>query len=164
MLPALSYFIYDTPIGKITLFAQKTTILGVHFGAVKKSNPQFPLMATEQETLLLQKAARQLQEYFTGTRTSFTLPLAPLGTPFQMQVWNTLLAIPYGETRSYKEIALAINKPSASRAVGMAIHKNPIPIIIPCHRVIGTNGSLVGFSAGLPIKEQLLKLEGHPER
>lgn len=159
--PTLSFFVYVTPIGKITIIADDISIVGIHFGDVRKSNSKILLLAREKETDLTEKAALELEEYFKGLRTSFTLPLAPRGTPFQMQVWNALLAIPYGETRSYKEIALAIKKPSASRAVGMAIHRNPIAILIPCHRVIGADGSLTGFAHGIPMKEKLLKLEGH---
>lgn len=102
---------------------------------------------------------KELSEYFSGRRREFAIPLAPAGTLFQKQVWEALQQIPYGETRSYKEIAEAIGNPKACRAVGMANNKNPIPIIIPCHRVLGSNGSMVGYAGGLAIKEQLLGLE-----
>ncbi len=159
--PTLSFFVYATPIGKITIIADDINIIRVHFGDERKSNPKNPLLVREKENSLTQKAILELEEYFAGLRTSFTLPLAPVGTPFQMQVWNALLKIPYSETRSYKEIALAIKKPSASRAVGMAIHRNPMAIFIPCHRVIGADGSLTGFAHGIPMKKKLLKIEGH---
>ena len=109
---------------------------------------------------LLDAAEAQLREYFAGTRRTFDLPLAPRGTAFQQRVWAALRAIPYGETRTYGELAAAIGSPSASRAVGMANHHNPIPIVIPCHRVIGANGTLTGYAGGLEIKRKLLALEG----
>lgn len=107
-----------------------------------------------------EEAVRELEQYFAGTRHEFTVPLAPEGTPFQREVWDELLRIPYGQTRSYAQVAQAIGRPSAMRAVGAANGSNPIPIIIPCHRVIGANGSLTGYGGGLPIKEKLLQLEG----
>ena len=102
----------------------------------------------------------QIDRYLSGERLVFQVPLDLQGTPFQIQVWEALSEIPYGETRSYGEIARAVNSPRAFRAVGQANHNNPIPIVIPCHRVIGANGALVGFGGGLPIKEKLLGLEG----
>lgn len=103
---------------------------------------------------------RQLEQYFAGRRREFELVLAPRGTDFQLAVWRALSGIPFGETRSYSEIARAIDKPDAVRAVGAANGANPIPIIVPCHRVIGANGSLTGFGGGLDAKETLLRLEG----
>lgn len=103
---------------------------------------------------------RQLEEYFAGGRETFDLPLAPQGTAFEKSVWNELSRIPYGETRSYAEIARAIGRPGAARAVGRANGANPIPIVVPCHRVIGTNGSLTGFGGGLEVKSLLLEIEG----
>lgn len=105
------------------------------------------------------KAYQQLAEYLAGKRHKFDLKLAPKGTAFQQAVWKELLKIPYGQTRSYKELAIAIGKPKAARAVGMALNKNPIPLIIPCHRVIGSNGSLTGFALGLETKRWLLEME-----
>jgi methylated-DNA-[protein]-cysteine S-methyltransferase len=102
----------------------------------------------------------QLRAYFDGDLREFDLPLAPSGTPFQQRVWRTLLTIPYGETRSYANIADAIGKPSACRAVGAANGANPIPIVIPCHRVIGSSGALTGFGGGIDVKRRLLALEG----
>ena len=102
----------------------------------------------------------QLRAYFDGDLRTFDLPLAPQGTPFQQRVWRALLTIPYGETRSYANIADAIGKPSACRAVGAANGANPIPIVIPCHRVIGSSGSLTGFGGGIDVKRRLLALEG----
>ena len=111
------------------------------------------------ETPLIQKAASQIKEYLDGKRKQFKLPLAPRGTEFQLAVWRALEKIPYGETRSYKEIAAAIGRPKAVRAVGMANNRNPISIIVPCHRVIGHDGKLVGYGGGLPLKQRLLELE-----
>jgi len=111
------------------------------------------------ETPLVIQAAKQLEEYLSGDRKQFDLPLNPVGTEFQKSVWHMLQTIPYGEHWSYKQVAIALGKPTAARAVGMANNKNPIAIIIPCHRVIGSNGDLVGYAGGLAIKEQLLKLE-----
>ncbi len=114
---------------------------------------------TQKDTPLISSAKRQLDEYFQGKRKSFDLPLSPFGTQFQQKVWNALCTIPYGETRSYKEIAAQIQNPKGCRAVGMANNRNPIMIIIPCHRVIGSNGSLTGYAGGLDIKQWLLAHE-----
>ena len=111
------------------------------------------------ESPLIQKAAAQIKEYFEGSRKQFKLPIAMHGTEFQLAVWQALQKIPYGETRSYKEIAASIGRPKAVRAVGMANNRNPISIIVPCPRVIGHNGKLVGYGGGLPLKQYLLDLE-----
>jgi methylated-DNA-[protein]-cysteine S-methyltransferase len=111
------------------------------------------------ETPLLHGAALQLEQYFSGRRKEFFLPLNPQGTVFMCKVWEALESIPYGETRSYKQIAAQIGHTKAYRAVGLANNRNPIPIIIPCHRVVGHNGKLVGYGGGLPLKEKLLQLE-----
>lgn len=108
---------------------------------------------------MIHPVATQLQEYFSGARKCFDLPLAPKGTPFQKLVWQELCRIPYGQTRTYGEIAAAIGKPGAARAVGMACNKNPIWLLIPCHRVVGKSGSLTGYAGGLPMKQALLELE-----
>lgn len=105
------------------------------------------------------KAYKQLAEYLAGKRKQFDLKLAPKGTPFQQKVWKELQKIPYGKTKTYQELATAIGKPKAARAVGMALNRNPLPFIIPCHRVVGKNGSLTGFSWGLKMKKWLLELE-----
>jgi methylated-DNA-[protein]-cysteine S-methyltransferase len=107
----------------------------------------------------LTETVRQLRAYFSGELESFNLPLAPEGTPFQLEVWHRLRDIPFGETMSYGEIARLLHRPGASRAVGLANGSNPIPLVIPCHRVIGSNGKLTGYGGGLPIKEKLLALE-----
>ena len=114
----------------------------------------------KQETALLLEAKRQLEEYFAGLRAAFSLPLAPEGTEFQKIVWRELENIPYGETRTYGQIAEKIGNPKACRAVGGANHHNPVAVMIPCHRVIGKDGSLTGYAGGVDIKETLLRLEG----
>ncbi|MBW4847481.1 MAG: methylated-DNA--[protein]-cysteine S-methyltransferase [Lachnospiraceae bacterium] len=116
-------------------------------------------ISSEQKTPLLEEAEKQIKEYLDGTSRRFDLPLAAKGTEFQKTVWEALRRIPYGETRSYKQIATMIGRPDASRAVGMANGKNPILLLTPCHRVVGSDGKLTGYAAGLEIKEQLLELE-----
>ena len=118
-----------------------------------------PLPRRVVETSLLQAAEEQLNEYFAGVRREFDLPLAAKGTPFQQAVWAQLRRIPYGEVRTYGQLAAALGKPKASRAVGSACHCNPLCIVVPCHRVIGADGSLTGYAEGLEIKEYLLELE-----
>jgi methylated-DNA-[protein]-cysteine S-methyltransferase len=113
----------------------------------------------EPKTALLKEAVRQLSEYFAGERTAFSLPLDPKGTDFQKRTWDALQLIPYGETRTYKQIAEAIDCPKGCRAVGMANNRNPLAIVIPCHRVIGANGDLVGYASGLDVKRKLLEME-----
>lgn len=146
-------YYYDTKIGKIGIVENGEAIIYLNFG-------DFDIKyVTIQETDLLRKASEQLIEYLYGSRTEFNLPLEAHGTDFQMKVWNALREIPYGETRTYKDIAIRIGNEKACRAVGLANNKNPISIFIPCHRVIGSNGKLVGYGGGLDIKEKLLKLE-----
>lgn len=133
------------------LVATETHLINIQF-----TQPQKALLQT---TELLSMATIQLDEYFQGKRTTFSLPFKLTGTPFQLAVWKELQNIPYGQTTNYKEIAQKINKPKAYRAVGMANNKNPLPIIIPCHRVIGSNGKLIGYAGGLKLKNYLLELE-----
>ncbi|HHY81731.1 MAG TPA: methylated-DNA--[protein]-cysteine S-methyltransferase [Clostridiales bacterium] len=154
-------FFYDTPVGRLGIVDENSQITRLYFsGSSKTKDPGAAIAdATVAETELLKKAGIQLQEYFNGCRRTFDLPIVPKGTPFQIKVWKALLDIPYGETRSYKDIASAVGNERACRAVGMANNKNPIAIIIPCHRVIGSNGKLVGYGGGLDIKQYLLELE-----
>ena len=133
------------------LVATETHLINIQF-----TQPQKALLQT---TELLSMTTIQLDEYFQGKRTTFSLPFKLTGTPFQLAVWKELQNIPYGQTTSYKEIAQKINTPKAYRAVGMANNKNPLPIIIPCHRVIGSNGKLIGYAGGLKLKNYLLELE-----
>lgn len=113
---------------------------------------------------ILEQAAREIGEYFEGKRRAFAVPTAAAGTPFQQAVWNALKEIPYGETRTYGEIARRIGHPRASRAVGQANNRNPLPIVVPCHRVIGASGALTGYAGGLAVKVRLLELERTPRR
>ena len=148
------YVWITTPMGTMTALEEDGALIRLDFG---KNEPEG---AEYGETELLQETLRQMGEYFSGTRREFTLPLAPRGTAFQIKVWNALSAIPYGQTRSYRDIALQAGSPSATRAVGGANHRNPISIIIPCHRVVGSSGSLTGYAFGVERKEALLKREG----
>ena len=148
-----AFGVYDTALGRITIVCRGETVITVRFGAQRISG------AKELKSLCTEQVAGQLEEYMAGRRRQFTIPLAPVGTQFQMRVWEELTKIPYGETRSYKEIAQAIGQPGASRAVGMANNKNPLPLLIPCHRVIGANGKLSGYAGGVELKERLLELE-----
>lgn len=145
--------IMNTPCGNILLEAENDQLIGCRFIFASSTTN------TNQETPFLQNVKKQLEEYFSGTRKSFDIKLAPAGTAFQQSVWQALQKIPYGQTASYKDIAEKIHNSKAFRAVGMANNKNPIAIIIPCHRVIGSNGKLVGYAGGLDLKQQLLKLE-----
>ncbi len=149
----------DSPIGRLMLAASDDGLRAVEFPEnrhpVKRDGEW-----REGRHSLLDEASHQLQDYFAGKRRDFDLPLAPRGTPFQLQVWQALRSIPFGQTWSYARLAQAIDNPSAMRAVGSANGRNPIPIIVPCHRVIGADGSLTGFGGGLPTKAALLRLEG----
>lgn len=152
MMKYLNYI--DSPIGILGLVQEEDCLTEVFFGK-SESHQDY----SQEETLLLKEAKKQLKAYFEGSQKIFDLPLNPKGTDFQKAVWQALLLIPYGETRSYKDIAAAIGSPKASRAVGMANNKNPLSILVPCHRVIGSSGKLVGYGGGLTIKENLLGLE-----
>jgi methylated-DNA-[protein]-cysteine S-methyltransferase len=150
-----SIFYYNTKIGRISIEENGTSITKLDF--ISKDVQED--IIEKNETVLLKQAINELNEYLDGNRSSFDLPLEPKGTEFQKKVWNALKEIPYGETRSYGEIAKIIGNEKASRAVGMANNKNPIAIIVPCHRVIGANGKLVGYAGGLDLKGKLLELE-----
>lgn len=153
-------FYYDTKIGRLGIREDGESITHIYF---REPNVEVEI---EQNRLLLEEsdlikmAYIQLSEYIEGQRKQFDLPLDPKGTEFQRKVWKELTKIPYGETRSYKEVAIAIGNEKASKAIGMANNKNPIPIVIPCHRVVGSNKKLVGYAGGLDLKEKLLNLEG----
>lgn len=147
-------FYYKTMIGKIAIVEQNGQITNLCFNPDELNNEH-----EIKETKVLKQAFKQLEEYFNGGRKTFSLPLAPSGTEFMKKVWNALVEIPYGETKSYKDIAQKIGNNFAYRAVGLANNKNPIPIFIPCHRVIGSNKKLVGYAGGLKIKKLLLDNE-----
>ena len=144
----------DTPAGRLRIEEDGSGICSCYF----PGNGEKPWKKGE-KTFLLAQAETQLREYFNGKRQEFDLPLSVSGTEFQKKVWKALREIPYGETRSYGDIAKYIGKPTAARAVGMANHHNPIIIVIPCHRVIGAKGDLVGYAGGLDTKKRLLSLE-----
>lgn len=148
-------FFYDSPLGQIGIGADEVGITDIYFVQSEKER-----LRERKETPLIKEAGKQLAEYFSGERKEFNFPLHMKGTKFQVSVWEALLNIPYGETRSYKDIAIAVGNEKACRAVGLANNKNPIVIAVPCHRVIGANGTLVGYGGGLHIKENLLQLEG----
>lgn len=142
------------PVGPLTVMEEGGHIIRIKFNTDVGD-------AIKKETPVIMEAFRQLSDYFDGELKTFDLPLKPEGTPFQLKVWEALRTIPYGETRSYGDIARQIGNPKACRAVGMGNHNNPIAIVVPCHRVIGADGSLTGYGGGLPIKRQLLELENH---
>lgn len=146
------FVVVQSPVGDLTLTEENGALTGLYFG--RRS-----LEGEEGLTALLERASRQLEEYFAGKRKQFDLPLSLRGTEFQRQVWAALRDIPYGETRNYGQIAQAVGRPKAVRAVGMANHRNPISIIVPCHRVVGADGSLTGYGGGLENKKFLLALE-----
>lgn len=145
-------FFYETNIGIIGIRDNGNAITNIYFSQIDNDD-------NIQETKLIKQCFKQIKEYLNKERIDFNLPLNLEGTEFQKNVWTELRNIPYGETRSYKDIAIAVGNEKASRAIGMANNKNPIPIIIPCHRVIGSNGKLVGYAGGLNIKEKLLNIE-----
>ena len=149
-----------SPVGKLTLVASDAALVAILWEGEDPDRIRLdPMIASDDHAVLLE-AERQLADYFAGRRKAFTVPLDFRGTAFQRQVWQALLTIPFGETRSYAEIAAQVGRPSASRAVGAANGRNPISIVAPCHRVIGTNGALTGFAGGLAAKELLLGIEG----
>lgn len=163
----MDWFVYETAMGPITLVATDAALTRLDFGDSGSADPSAEASAPSsrgslirRETPLLRDAARQLNAYLARETREFNLPLAPSGSDFMLSVWAALREIPYGATRSYGEIAARIGNPKASRAVGLANNRNPIPVIIPCHRVIGASGSLVGYGGGIARKRWLLSLEG----
>lgn len=159
----VNYRLIDTPIGRLQLAATRDALIALAFENQQTAAPPAPAQADPDASSILQEAEKQLLAYFSGRRRAFDLPLQAQGTPFQRSVWAALREIPYGEVRSYGQIASALGRDKAVRAVGAANGRNPIPIIVPCHRVIGSNGKLTGFAGGLEAKRQLLALEGVPE-
>ena len=153
----MRYCYVDSPIGKLLVAGDEEGLRMINFPKSKRK--VIPEPEWKEDPKFFKQAAKQLQQYFQGTLKTFDLKLAPLGTPFQLKVLKTLQKVPYGKTVSYGELARRIGNPKASRAVGGANARNPLPIVIPCHRVIGSNGSLTGFGGGLDIKQTLLDLE-----
>jgi methylated-DNA-[protein]-cysteine S-methyltransferase len=157
----MNYCKMETPIGPLLLAGDAEALRHIRFprhGRAEQPEPEWQ----ESSSGVLREAVKQLLEYFAGRRTEFDLPVSPEGTGFQRIVWQHLQGIPYGQTISYGELARRVGNPNAFRAVGAANGANPIPIVIPCHRVIGANGKLTGFGGGLPVKQALLALEQGP--
>ena len=148
-----SAFCFQTKLGKVVIVENGTAVVQLYFGERISEDSRV------EQTPLLKRAHQELAEYLSGQRKSFDLPLAPQGTDFQKKVWAALQNIPYGKKCSYKDIAIAVGNEKASRAVGGANHHNRIAILIPCHRVIGSNGNLTGYAGGVDLKEKLLELE-----
>lgn len=157
---AFYYKMMHSPVGELKLVATEQGLAAVLWENDDPKRVRFRPQQEDIQNATLQEAERQLREYFAGQRQRFTLPLDFIGTEFQKQVWAALVTIPFGETRSYGEIARQIGNPTAVRAVGAANGRNPLSIIAPCHRVIGSNGKLTGFAGGLTTKAFLLRLEG----
>jgi methylated-DNA-[protein]-cysteine S-methyltransferase len=152
----------QTPIGEIALYANERALVGLYTGKYNKKG--FPVRfqsAREKDTPVLLKAQKEIDAYFAGKLKQFTVPVEFSGTPFQEAVWRSLLKIGYGELRTYGDVAASVGNPKGSRAVGGAVGRNPVSIIIPCHRVIGSDTTLTGFGGGLPAKTRLLQTEGH---
>lgn len=158
----IRYALMDSPLGTLLLSSEDGALCGVHFVGQKHEARIEPTWVEAADDALLVSARRQLEEYFAGVRRSFDLPLAPRGTAFQQKVWEALLEIAFGATMSYRDISRRVGKASAMRAIGAAVGRNPIGIIIPCHRVIGSDGSLTGYAGGLERKRHLLALEAGP--
>jgi methylated-DNA-[protein]-cysteine S-methyltransferase len=154
------YKFIDSPLGQLKLVASEKGLAAVLWENDDPRRVRLGPLVEDSDNRLLKEAEKQLNAYFKGELKKFTVPLDFKGTDFQKSVWTALLTIPFGETRSYAQIARQIGKPEASRAVGAANGRNPISIIAPCHRVLGSNGRLTGFAAGLEAKDELLKLEG----
>lgn len=150
----MDFFMFDSPVGLLAVAAEEEKIIRVYL----PNTPTPRLMS--RETPLLVRARDQILEYLAGTRRSFDLPLHAEGTPFQQTVWNALKEIPFGQTRTYQEIAQAVSCPRGAQAVGSALGENPLPILLPCHRVICSDGTLGGYAGGVSLKEALLQLEG----
>ena len=153
----MNYSYIQTPVGLLLATGTAEGIASISF--MKNGHPASPAAECKRNDAIFDDLRKQVGAYFGGQLRSFDLPLDPRGTPFQRDVWAALLSIPYGATRTYSDIALAVGRPSAFRAVGAANGANPLPIVVPCHRVIGANGSLTGFGGGMKVKKSLLELE-----
>lgn len=154
---AVTHTTYDSPIGRITLVAHGDALSGLYFDD-QRHRPR-PADFGETDGTHLDACAKQLAQYFDGRRTTFELPLAPSGSSFQAEVWRAVRDIPFGETVTYGELARRVGRPSAARAVGLAVGRNPICVVVPCHRVIGASGALTGYAGGVERKAFLLDLE-----
>ncbi len=156
----MRYSMIPSPVGPLLLAADQAGLRLIEFDSPRHPIGRGSDWQCADDDAILRETRAQLDDYFAGARHTFDLPLAPHGTEFQRDVWQALRAIPYGETISYAQLALRIGKPTAMRAVGAANGRNPLPIVVPCHRVIGADGTLTGFGGGLPTKHFLLTLEG----
>ena len=161
LAPGTVHAIIESPVGELTLVGHDGTLAGVYFPEHVRRPGQESFGPRDDAAFPL--AAAQLAEYFAGTRTTFDLELAPRGNGFQRKVWAQLIKIPYGQTRTYGQLATALGDPGLARAVGAANGQNPLSIIVPCHRVVGSNGKLTGYAGGLQRKAFLLELETAPE-
>lgn len=159
--PQTAHTLLASPLGPLTLVTDGVALTGLYLAEHRHACPDGwgPRRAREQAPAVVEEAAEQLEAYFAGERGDFALPLAPSGTAFQQAVWARLREIPYGETVTYGAIAAALDRPGASRAVGLAVGRNPVSIVVPCHRVIGADGSLTGYGGGVERKQRLLALE-----
>lgn len=157
---SLGYRFCESPVGRLKLVASEVGLVAVLWENDPPGRVRFEGLLEAGQWPLLDVAARELEEYFAGRRREFSVPLDMRGTEFQKNVWEALRRIPFGETRTYGELAAQLGRPSATRAVGAANGRNPISIIVPCHRVIGHSGKLTGFAGGLDVKARLLELEG----
>jgi methylated-DNA-[protein]-cysteine S-methyltransferase len=156
-LTTRTHTVIDSPLGPLTVVADDGVLSGLYLpGHVRGPGPE---RLGDRDDDGFDEITKQLTEYFAGTRTAFTVPVAPAGTPFQQSVWPELMSIPYGQTRSYGQLAHGLGGPHLTRAVGAANGRNPISIVVPCHRVVGSDGSLTGYAGGLPRKRFLLDLE-----
>jgi O-6-methylguanine DNA methyltransferase len=156
-MKTLYYSIWQSPIGPLTLVSSARGLVALEFGAARVKDPRHTALV--QSDKMLEPYRRELEKYFAGELRDFTVPLDLRGTDFQMRCWHALLKIPYGQTRTYADQARAVGQPKAFRAVGMANHDNPIAIIVPCHRVVASDGTLGGYGGGLALKQKLLDLE-----
>lgn len=155
----LFYKEVESPVGRLKLVASSNALVAVLWEQERPNRVKLPALELDAQQPILLEAERQLNEYFSGTRTEFDLPLEPDGSEFQKRVWRALREIPFGQTRSYLDLAKTVGSAKAVRAVGAANSRNPLSIVVPCHRVIGANGSLTGFAGGLGAKAKLLALE-----
>jgi methylated-DNA-[protein]-cysteine S-methyltransferase len=156
---SLAYKTIESPVGKLKLVASDKALVAILWENDSPRRVRLSKLVADDRSPVLVETERQLGEYFSGKRKMFSIALDMRGTPFQKDVWRALLAIPYGETRSYRQLAKQLGKPQATRAVGTANGRNPLSIIVPCHRVIGSSGKLTGFAAGLDVKAHLLGLK-----
>ncbi|MGH7796836.1 MAG: methylated-DNA--[protein]-cysteine S-methyltransferase [Candidatus Binatia bacterium] len=159
----LFYKEMESPAGKLKLVASSNALVAVLWEQERPNRVALETLKLDSQHRILLETEDQLTEYFLGTRTEFDLPLEPNGSEFQKKVWQALREIPFGQTRSYLDLAKAVGTPKASRAVGAANGKNPLSIIVPCHRVVGANGDLTGFAGGLEVKVKLLALESRAQ-